>query len=138
MTTQRDSNRHCPPGLLIVDSDPQVRGALSREMETKGWIVWPASDGAAAVELFHQYRDRIDVALVDLQLPGLQGGRLLAELEQLDPALIRCAMSGGVNGYSASAFRRMSGTPLFTKPLDAQAISLTLHEMVAGSQLTPA
>ena len=74
------------------------------------------------------------MALVDLQFPGLQGGRLLAELGQLAPDLARCAMSGGVNAYTASAFRRMSGTPLFTKPLDPRALAAALHEIVLVSR----
>lgn len=117
------------PGLLLVDPDPVARAALARALEGAGWRVWSADDGAA-VETYRQHRDRIDVALVDLQFPGLRGGRLLAELGQVAPELVRCAMSGGVNAYTASAFRRMSGTPLFTKPLDPRALAGALHELV--------
>lgn len=131
MPTPNDSDRSRPPGLLLVDPDPRVRDALACAMEGEGWHVWCAPDGAIAVETYHRHRDQIDAALVDLQFPGLQGGRLLAELGQLAPALIRCAMSGGVNAYTASAFRRMSGTPLFTKPLDTHALACALHEMMA-------
>ncbi len=131
MTPPRDSDRSRLPGLLLVDPDPRVRDALARAMENEGWRVWSAADGTSAVEIYHQNRDQIDVALVDLLFPGLQGGRLLAELGQLDPDLVRCAMSGGVNAYTASAFRRMSGTPLFTKPLDTHALACALHEMMA-------
>lgn len=131
MTTQHDNDRLRLPGLLLVDPDPVMRAKLVPEMENHGWHVWAAADGAAAVEIYRGHRDLIDVALVDLQLPGLQGGRLLAELARLDPALTCCAMSAGVNASTASMFRRMSGTPLFLKPLDALALALALHEMTA-------
>ena len=69
--------------------------------------------------------------LIDLQLPGLQGGSLLAELAQINPDLIRCATSDGISPYAAAAFRKVSDTPLFTKPLSARSLAFTLHEMVA-------
>lgn len=133
MTTQYDGDRLRLPGLLLVEPDPLVRSMLVPAMEGQGWRVWAVADGAAAVETYRAHPDRIDAALVDLQLPGLQGGRVLAELGQLDPGLTRCAMSADLTAYTASAFRRMSGTPLFTKPLDARALSLALSELVSGA-----
>ena len=132
METVSDADRARLPGLLIVEPDPHVREALARGMERHGWHVWTAVDAAAAVETYQRYRDRIDVALVDLQLPGLQGARVLAELDQLNPGLTRCAMSADVTPYTASAFRRLSDTPLFTKPLNVPALSFALHEMIAA------
>lgn len=131
MATQYDGDRLRLPGLLLVDPDPVVRTRLVPELEREGWHVWAVADGAAALETYRAHPDRIDAALVDLQLPGLQGGRVLAELGQLNPVLTRCAMSAGLTAYTASAFRRMSGTPLFTKPLDARALSRALYEMVS-------
>ena len=131
MTTVSDADR--VPGLLLVEPDPQARDALARGMECHGWRVWAAADGAAAVETYRQHGDRIDVALVDLQLPGLQGARVLAELDQLNPDLARCAMSADVTPYTACAFRRLSDTPLFTKPLNVPALAFALHEMVASA-----
>lgn len=133
MTTRFD-DRDRRPGLLLVDHDSVVRSALARDMERQGWQVWAAGDGPAALETFRLYRDAIDVALVDLQLPGLQGGWLLAELGELDQDLTRCAMSGGVSAYTASAFRRVSGTPLLTKPLNARWLAATLSEMTAPAE----
>ena len=134
MTATHDADRGRPPGLLVVDADPRSRAALARGMEGRGWHVWAAADGDAAVEAYHRHRDRIDAALVDLQLPGLQGGRVLAELGRLDPHLTRCAMSAEVTPYTASAFRRLSDTPLFAKPIDPPALALALHELMAAAR----
>lgn len=133
MTTVHDADHGRSPGLLIVEPNPQTRDALARGMEAHGWRVWAAADGAAAVETYRRHGDRIDVALVDLQLPGLQGARVLAELDQLNPALTRCAMSADVTPYTACAFRRLSDTPLFTKPLNVPALSFALHELMASA-----
>ena len=119
------------PGVLIVDSNPCSRDELARAMEHLGWHVCTAADGEEALEVYQQDGDRIDVALVALQLPGLLGVRVLSELAELNPELPTCAMSGNVSPYTASAFRRMSATPLFTKPMDIRALCFILHEMIA-------
>jgi CheY-like chemotaxis protein len=133
MATGHDADGDRPPGLLIIDPDPRIRDALARGLEGRGWLVWLAADGPAALETYRQHRDRIDAALVDLQLPGLQGARMLAELDRLNPALACCAMSADVTPYTARAFRRISDTPLFAKPLDVSALALALHEMVTAA-----
>lgn len=119
------------PGILIVDSDPAARADLARAMEHQGWFVVTAEDGEEALEVYRADGDRIDVVLVDLQLPGLNGVRVLSELAEIDPDLPTCAMSANVSPYAASAFRRMSATPLFTKPMDIRSLSFILHEMIA-------
>ena len=131
MTTFEDSDIRRLPGLLVVDPDSRGSADLAREIKKLGWQVWVAEDSAAAIEIYQELRHRIDIVLVDLQLPGLQGGSLLAQLAELNPALIRCAMSGEISPYAAAAFRKMSDTPLFTKPLAVRALAFTLHEMVA-------
>jgi len=131
MPTVDDSDIRRLPGLLIVDPDLQGRLDLARELKKHGWRVWVAVDGATAIETYQEFRPRIDVVLVDLQLPGLQGGSLLAELAQINPDLIRCATTGEISPYAVAAFRKMSDTPLFTKPLSIRSLAFTLHEMVA-------
>ena len=133
MTTLHDADRGRLPGLLVVDPDPRQRDALARGMHQLGWRVWASADCATALDAYREYRERIDAALVDLQLPGLQGARLLAELDRLGPGLTRCAMSADVTPYTASAFRRLSATPLFAKPVDAAALSFTLHELMTAA-----
>jgi DNA-binding response OmpR family regulator len=130
MITFRDSGPGRPPGILIVDPDPQSRAQLAAGLEKQGWAVWTTPDGAAAFDIYELYRERIDVVLVDLQLPGLQGGHVLTELAAQNPDLVRCAMLAAVSPYAASAFRRMSDTPLFTKPVVTRALAFTLHEMI--------
>jgi CheY-like chemotaxis protein len=120
------------PGLLLVDSDARSRAALAHGMRGFGWRVWSADDVRSALETYQRERDRIDVVLIDLQLPGLQGARLLEELGRVEHELTLCAMSADVPPYTASAFRRLCDTPLFIKPFEVPALALALFEMVAG------
>jgi len=117
-------------GVLIVDPDERARGQLQRDLQARGWCVWVAADGADAVRAYRERPGDIDVALIDLQLPGLQGSQVLSELGRLAPTLCRCAMSAEVTPYTAAAFRRLSATPLFRKPVQADRLDEAIREMV--------
>ncbi len=131
MTAFNDFEINRSPGVLIVDSDPRSSSELATALKAQGWRVWLATDGPSAVGTYRESQHQINVALVDLQLPGLQGGIVLAELAQINRDLVRCAMTGEISPYAAAAFRRMSDTPLFTKPLALRALIHTLTEMIA-------
>jgi DNA-binding response OmpR family regulator len=118
-------------GVLLVDPDPGERFRLKTGLEAFGWCVWDAADGPTAVRTYADRRGAIRVAVVDLQLPGFEGSRVLAELSQLDPSLACCAMSAGVPPYAAAAFRRLSATPLFPKPVRIDHLDAALRELSA-------
>jgi DNA-binding response OmpR family regulator len=114
-------------GVLVVDADPRERGRLQRELEARGWRVWVAADADAAARVYAERRDEVRAAVVDLQLPGLQGGRVLAELEHQTPAVACVAMSAGLAPYAAAAFRRITPTPLFAKPVSTSELDAVLR-----------
>jgi CheY-like chemotaxis protein len=119
--------------VLLVDPDPRERDRLARELEACGWHVWAAPDAPSAVRTWAERRDEIAAAVVDLQLPGLQGSRVLAELGELAPGLPRFAMSADLSAYAAAAFRQLSDTPLFAKPVRGAALAAALRELTAAT-----
>ena len=69
---------------LLVDDHPIVRDGLRRLMQALGEIeVVEADDGRAAFKLF--LSERPDVALIDVNLPGMGGFQLLRRLLAEDP-----------------------------------------------------
>ncbi len=115
-------------GMLLVDPDPVERDRLRRELEEHGWEVFVAEDAASAVRLCEERHAEFRAAVVDLQLPGLQGARVLAGLGAVAPALARVAMSAGLAPYSVAAFRRLTRTPLLSKPVRVHELEAAIRE----------
>jgi CheY-like chemotaxis protein len=67
--------------ILVVDDDRTLRHALVTLLESAGFQVTPAGDGAAAVTQIHK-RD-FDLVILDLGLPRVSGIDVLAELKKL-------------------------------------------------------
>lgn len=70
--------------ILVVDDDPDHRDLLSRRLDQQGFAVELVEDGRQAVELLS--RQRVDLILLDLIMPGLDGEQVLAQLKA-DPVL---------------------------------------------------
>ena len=98
--------------VAIVDDDPIVCSSIGTILTTTGTaeVVWTAHDGAAAVVAYA--RQKPDVLLIDVQMPGTDGleasERILAEHPDArilvlttfaDPEYIRRAIELGTKGY---------------------------------------
>jgi hypothetical protein len=74
--------------ILVVDDNPDIRSTLHDLLEMLGHAVEVAEDGAEALE---RVRERPDVALVDIGLPGMDGCEVARTLRPTRRACPRCA-----------------------------------------------
>jgi DNA-binding response OmpR family regulator len=63
--------------ILVVDDEIGVREVLQRYLERDGYEVLTASTGPDALRLIDQERDGIDLVILDVMLPGLDGLEVL-------------------------------------------------------------
>ena len=73
-----------PRHILVVDDDHRVRTLLSWQLEAAGFAVRCAADGAEALDRIG--RDRPDLVILDLSLPGVGGLDVLRSVRQHEPA----------------------------------------------------
>ena len=71
------------PQLLFVDDDPTLRRVLSREIEDLGFEVQACDSAEKALEQLDSWQ--IDLALLDLSLPGMDGLALMCKLKERLP-----------------------------------------------------
>jgi len=63
-------------------------------LESRGYRVIPAPDGATGIALYRQKHGAIDGILTDMMMPGLQGKEVVAGLREINPAARIVVMSG--------------------------------------------
>jgi CheY-like chemotaxis protein len=76
------------PGILIVDDMEPILTLLKFELEPRAFTVWLAVDGDDAIDLYQRNRAEIDLVLLDVQMPGLDGPHTLAILQKLNPDVL--------------------------------------------------
>jgi len=73
-----------PIRVLVVDDDPAILGMIEMGLASEGMSVLTASDGAEGLDLLR--RHPIDVILLDIMMPGVDGWMTLMEIRS-DPLL---------------------------------------------------
>src|SRR5215475_2640840 len=75
------------PLVLCVDDDEGIRGFYGTLLEYGGYDVLSAGNGQQALDLFHSTDQAVDVAIVDYELPGMNGFELAVRLKLRQPRL---------------------------------------------------
>jgi two-component system response regulator HydG len=65
--------------VLVVDDEPGLRRGIARTLQARGMEVLTADDGAAAIEILN--KEHIDIALVDVMMPKVDGLQLLEHIK---------------------------------------------------------
>lgn len=73
--------------ILVVDDDPEIVAMLNTRLTKRGYTVSTAADGAKALEIAK--RERPDVVLLDVMMPGKSGWEVARALKQ-DPVTQTC------------------------------------------------
>lgn len=108
---------------LIVDDEPDVRGAARWMLEASGHQVQEAPDGAAALRLLAC--GGVDVVLCDLFMPGVDGIEFIRAARERYPSVALVAMSGGWPGRPADLLpvaRALGASATLAKPFTRQAL----------------
>jgi CheY-like chemotaxis protein len=82
--------------IMVVDDEDVIRNMVKDFLTDKGYEVILASDGAEAIERFQQACGQVDLALLDMMLPGIGGMEVFKELRQVNPR-IKAILSSGYN-----------------------------------------
>jgi DNA-binding NtrC family response regulator len=75
-----------PGDVLIVDGDPSIRGLLQVLIQRMGHRAVVAADGRAALDLLATHS--FAAIVLDLRLPGISGGDVLAHLAEARPEVL--------------------------------------------------
>ncbi len=82
------------PTILLVDDESSVREIAARLLKSLNYQVIEAADGPEAIAQLTEHFDEIDLALVDMTMPGMDGLATVERLHQLKPSLLLTLMSG--------------------------------------------
>jgi CheY-like chemotaxis protein len=85
--------------VLVADDATFVLGLLEFALPLAGFRLLTARSGPQAVDVFLEHRSGIDLVLLDVHMPGLDGPEVLEVLRQVNPAVRCCFMSDGSACY---------------------------------------
>jgi two-component system cell cycle sensor histidine kinase/response regulator CckA len=118
--------------VLVVDDEELVRETareMLRQLRSKALV---ASSGREAVEFYRENRSHIDLVLLDLTMPGLNGSQTLRELRAIDPEVRVVFMSGYAFADSAAEAGEPK-PPFLRKPFTIGDLRRTMASALGAS-----
>jgi len=120
------------PTVLIVDDDKKFLTFVARTLKRGGFYVMTAHDGCEVPDLLS--KARIDVLLLDLQMPGMNGWEVMRRLranatagDAAVPVPKVVVLSGRNEDETAAFVRRLGADAYLTKPSWGDQIIATVR-----------
>ena len=88
---------HGTESILIVDDNPTPQKVASETLKSQGYIVYNASSGEEALELFENKDFNVDLVISDVVMSGIDGNELADRLSEIRPGIKIILMSGYSN-----------------------------------------
>jgi DNA-binding NtrC family response regulator len=112
--TQRPTPPRPDARVMVVEDEPRMRELLSRALTGWGFEVAMARSGEEALKLTEA--DPVDVAVLDLNLPGMDGMELLRRLRERTPGVQGIVLTGFASVESAKEAVHLDVVEFLTKP----------------------
>jgi CheY-like chemotaxis protein len=103
--------------ILVAEDAPALRRFLDFALHQGGFTVLLAADGQEAIALYKKKTGAVDLVLVDVRLPGMDGPQTLRQLQQIDPAVKCCFLTGGTGDYEVGELLALGAIAVFPKPV---------------------
>jgi DNA-binding NtrC family response regulator len=119
--------------VVVVDDERVVCSNVSAFMEDEGFSVSSATSGEEALNLIS--RQKFDIAIVDMRLPGIDGETVILRAHDIQP-LLKFLIHTGSTNYSVSRSLEEIGITdkqVFRKPIaDMSVLSKGVINLLKG------
>jgi CheY-like chemotaxis protein len=114
--------------ILIVDDEAVMRATAGAILEDLGYQVLLAENGLAGLELFRQKSAEIDLVLLDMIMPEMNGRDCFMEIRKIDPTAKVVLSSGFTQNNDLADLRAAGLTGFIRKPYRGAGLSQTVAE----------
>ncbi|MFO0908423.1 MAG: response regulator [Isosphaeraceae bacterium] len=120
--------------ILVVDESELVCQQLSQILSRRGWSTWIAHDGTTALEVLVEQGPSL--AIVDLGLPGISAGELLAECRNRKLTVPFLVMAGPARFDAILEAREFGAYECVNKPIDASRLEFLVDQALGDARLS--
>ncbi|MEW6493212.1 MAG: ATP-binding protein, partial [Cyanobacteriota bacterium] len=117
--------------ILVVDDEDAIREVTKSSLETYGYNVLTACDGIEAIALYSQHKDSINVVLMDMMMPSIDGPTTIGVLQKINPQVKIIAVSGLVLNPKMTEFLGNSVKTFLPKPYTSDELLRNLQLVIS-------
>jgi signal transduction histidine kinase len=114
--------------VLVVDDEPQVITLLKRLLDVCGFNVMVAENGKDAVDLYQEMYLEIDLVILDIIMPEMNGLECVQQMRQINPEVKVIVSTGYTADDSAAQTLKEGAVGLIEKPFDFHTLSKAIKK----------
>ena len=116
--------------ILLVDDEALILNVGTSLLEKLGYRVIPAGNGEDAVNILSAMKEKVDLVILDLIMPGLDGGKTFDRIRTIDPTLRVLLSSGYALDGQAEAVLKKGCNGFIQKPFTLQELSNKIRSVL--------
>ncbi|HPC83151.1 MAG TPA: sigma-54 dependent transcriptional regulator [Thermoanaerobaculaceae bacterium] len=120
--------------VMLVEDEAATRGAVADLLRELGHVVFEAANGQAAID--HVERTDVEVVVLDLGLPDLDGLEVLPRLLEIDESLAVIVMTGRGSIETVVEAMKLGAESFLVKPVDVETLDVTVRQAVRQHRLS--
>jgi PAS domain S-box-containing protein len=125
-----DSPRGNGELIMVVDDESSILNITRQTLETFGYRIITAENGALALASFSEHRSEIKAVITDMMMPIMDGRALITALRQIDPDVRILASSGLLRTVPPSPVDDSQISHFLQKPFSAETLLTTLRSIL--------
>jgi signal transduction histidine kinase/CheY-like chemotaxis protein len=125
-----DSDQMLHANILIIDDEELVASMLAEHLQNLGCHTSHASNGEEALEILQQNKDEIDVAILDLNMPVMDGKAAYEKMIEIKPDLKVLVASGYTLDSNVEALLQKGAHGFIQKPYSLENIASKIKQIM--------
>ncbi|NET70556.1 MAG: response regulator [Sphaerospermopsis sp. SIO1G2] len=121
--------------VLIVDDEPQIIDVTKIILEENNYQVLTANDGKEAIAIYQKYGQDINLVLMDMMMPKMDGVTAIKSLKKINPnvQVIACSGLGTIDSLPKPKAAEKNVQGVLLKPYTANELLLNLNQVMIGN-----
>lgn len=120
--------------ILVIDDEMGIREGCKRALVPQGYEVETAADGDEGLEIIKS--DNIDLALIDIMMPGINGIELIGRIQEYDPDIICIIITGYATVELAVTAIKEGAYDFLTKPFTMDDLLMIVSRGIERRKLS--
>ena len=118
--------------ILIVDDSSMSRRMMRRIVESAGYDVVEAEEGATGIEQY--FLEKPDLVFLDLTMKDMYGLDVLEKLRELDPAALVIIASADIQDSTREMVATAGANAFINKPLSPEKVLHALESVISEAR----
>ncbi|MFH1154049.1 MAG: response regulator [Pseudomonadota bacterium] len=119
--------------ILLVDDEDSFRESLKKQLAIRGYDVTAVSTGEQALESLE--RQAVDVVLLDMRMPGMDGVMTLGAIKRQSPTTEVIIVTGHATVKTAMDVMEKGAFDYITKPMRLEELIYKIQDAVRKKEL---